>query len=164
MCSCFVSIFFSHIGRAWICYSWHRRKLRSWTKRRAGIFSECSKKSFGVFPNNQDSGIIIIDCMLQGPQGPPGVPGVNGSPGLPGQPGPPGAPGVSVKVTWITGAIFPYYNDDFVFSFQYKVSQKASPELLYCLHFAGRCRGAGGKSKHWFASLYLSIKRLQWKI
>lgn len=84
------------------------------------------KQSFRVFPNNQDSGIIIICCMLQGPQGPPGVSGVNGAPGLPGQPGPPGAPGISVKVTWIRGALFLYCNDDFVlYSFQYKVSQNA---------------------------------------
>ncbi len=39
-----------HAGRAWICFSRHGRKFRSWTKRRARIFSESSKKkSSGVF-------------------------------------------------------------------------------------------------------------------
>lgn len=38
LCVCF------YLGRAWICYSWPGRKFRSWTKRRARIFSESLKK------------------------------------------------------------------------------------------------------------------------
>lgn len=45
-----------HSGRAWICYTWHGRKLCSWTKRRARIFSESSVTVFWSFSTLHISG------------------------------------------------------------------------------------------------------------
>lgn len=53
-----------HSGRAWICYTWHGRKLCSWTKRRARIFSESSVTVFWSFStlNFRTTQILFTTC------------------------------------------------------------------------------------------------------